>query len=639
MKEPHYPLVEILTQLKRIIQEEHLFDASNPSVIHFSPQLEVALDMRACHVSEIRDTVLQHLTQVTDEKRPDDDVSTNSDSPPPLERHDVSSSDDDDELPPLEERSIHASSEVSEYSELNTEYSELNSEYDLSEYNISVDSEILNTSDNDSLLNHDVHMPDPSADPKPIVRTASISVTTFPDENDRFTLKPDFLSVIQTVPGVDAQKTIFTYREITDAISSYILARADELFDPRNIKLALVKDDPLGRAFRVSSFHRCQINNLIREQLIPDASNHPHRVVKSTTSSPGLSVSIHPNDCSKVMTSATKAPNLDASNHPRQAVTSATSSAGLSVSIHPNDYSKVMTPAAKAPNLGAYVSKVSLLEKHLGWRNASNSEDSASKLTQCSPNQFVQAKDWPKISSRVQCNFKTPPWELGIHSIPKISDGFFHECLRRNSLANTVRSIARILKTVMCPELLKEFGVDEDFMAKQKLGEATATDRKIITNNEMPASFKKLCFLSLVRWSTTLFPPAPSRNTDVYFLASIPFVVAKHCQPAMPPVCGNLLLPYISSRHTQLQLRLFQNSHLSHNPLHPNSVEVFHLLLTSTLQGCRTGEFASVSSHQRRLVSSFINKCQSCTLQDGPNRSRMLNLGVSCYLGQACLHC
>ena len=304
----------ILAQLKRIIQEEHQFDSSNPSVIHFSPQLEVALDMRACHVSEIRDTVLQHLTQVTDEKRRDDDVSTNSDEPPPLERHDVSSSDDDDELPPLEEQSIDASSEVSEYSELN-------SEYDLSEYNTSVDNEILNISDNDSLLDHDVHMPDPSADPKAIVRTASISVTTFIDENDKFTLKPDFLSVIQTVPGVDAQKTIFTYREITDAISSYILTRADELFDPRNIKLALVKDDPLGRAFKVSSFHRCQINNLIREQLIPDASNHPHRVVTSTTSSPGLSVSIHPNDYSKVMTSATKAPNLDASNHPHKVVT------------------------------------------------------------------------------------------------------------------------------------------------------------------------------------------------------------------------------------------------------------------------------------------------------------------------------
>ena len=209
----------------------------------------------------------------------------------------------------------------------------------------------------------------------------------------------------------------------------------------------------------------------------------------------------------------------------------------------------------------------------------------------------------------------------------------------------------------MCPDLLRQFGVNEDFIAKQRATEANATDKKIISNHEMPAPFKKLCFLALAQWSTTLFPPRTSKTTNIYFLASIPFVVAKHHQPAMPPVCGSLLLPYISSRHTQLQLRLFQDSHISHNPLHPNSGEVFHLLLTSTLQGCRTGEFASVSSHQRRLISTFINKCQSCILKDSSERPRMLNqdyplgarrprmsnkdylLGTSCHLGQRCLHC
>jgi hypothetical protein len=300
-----------------------------------------------------------------------------------------------------------------------------------------------------------------------------------------------------------------------------------------------------------------------------------------------------------------------------------------------------MTPATNASNLGTYISKVSLLEKHLGWTAPINPKGAASTLAQCSPNQFVQLSNWPKISSRVQCNFKTPPWELALFNLPKISDRFFHNTLARKSLVNTVRSLARVLKTVMCPDLLRQFGVNEDFIAKQRSSEANATDKKIISNHEMPAPFKKLCFLALARWSTTLFPPRTSKTTNIYFLASIPFVVAKHHQPAMPPVCGSLLLPYISSRHTQLQLRLFQDSHISHNPLHPNSGEVFHLLLTSTLQGCRTGEFASVSSHQRRLISTFINKCQPCILSSG--RPRMLNqdypLRTSCHLGRRCLRC
>ena len=203
----------------------------------------------------------------------------------------------------------------------------------------------------------------------------------------------------------------------------------------------------------------------------------------------------------------------------------------------------------------------------------------------------------------------------------------------------------------MCPELLKEFGVDKNFIATQRSGEANASDKRIISNLEMSPAFKKLSFLALVQWSTTLYPPASSKTTNLYFLASIPFVVTRYSAPAMQSVYGSLLLPYISSHHTALQYRLFQYSHISHNPLHPSSVGVFHLPLTSTLQGCRSGDFASIASHQRKIISTFISRCQFCILKGNserlyahtPGDPRMLDqnylLGASCYLGQACLHC
>ena len=46
---------------------------------------------------------------------------------------------------------------------------------------------------------------------------------------------------------------------MTLALSKYILSRKDHIFDPRNIKLALVENDPIGDAFGVKAFHRCQV--------------------------------------------------------------------------------------------------------------------------------------------------------------------------------------------------------------------------------------------------------------------------------------------------------------------------------------------------------------------------------------------
>eukprot|EP00092_Neocalanus_flemingeri_P014195 GFUD01015315.1.p1 GENE.GFUD01015315.1~~GFUD01015315.1.p1 ORF type:complete len:245 (-),score=34.26 GFUD01015315.1:92-826(-) len=101
-------------------------------------------------------------------------------------------------------------------------------------------------------------------------RTASISTVVVTDQLAKFSLKPKFLKVVQTVPGMDPKQTSFSYEEITSLLSKYILSRKDQIFDQRNLKLALVGKDPLGEAFGVKAFHRCQVNILIRTQLITD---------------------------------------------------------------------------------------------------------------------------------------------------------------------------------------------------------------------------------------------------------------------------------------------------------------------------------------------------------------------------------
>ena len=78
-----------------------------------------------------------------------------------------------------------------------------------------------------------------------------------------------FRSILSSVDKSCNSKTIFTFGEVASTLSKYIVSRKDRLFDSRHPRAALVGGDPLGRAFRVSVFHRFQLEFLILRQLIP----------------------------------------------------------------------------------------------------------------------------------------------------------------------------------------------------------------------------------------------------------------------------------------------------------------------------------------------------------------------------------
>lgn len=230
VEKTYYSLAEILTILKDVIRGEGMFDPANPSVILCSPDLEEALNMRALHVTEIRDLVLSHITKVPDQS-------------------------------------------------LREKFSQQINNCRGTPINVSRTN-----------LNNEAPR-DPQPVPPRIIRTANISTAIFTDKNAKFTLKPKFLTVVQSVPGTNPTKTVFTYEEVTLLLSKYILSRKNEIFDPRNIKLALVQNDPIGDAFGVRAFHRCQVNNLLRSQLIPvNNDSHPDVAIVTSSSSPGVNV-------------------------------------------------------------------------------------------------------------------------------------------------------------------------------------------------------------------------------------------------------------------------------------------------------------------------------------------------------------
>jgi len=231
-----YSLAEILTILKNIIRGEGMFDHANPSVIICSPELERALNMKALHVTEIRDLVLSQITKVPDQS--------------------------------LREKFTQ---------QINCRGTTIN----ISRTNLNLEAPRDNQPQQQ-----------PQQQPPRIIRTANISTAIYTDKNAKFTLKPKFLKVVQLVPGTDLKQTIFSYEEVTLLLSKYILSRKDDIFDPRNIKLALVANDPIGDAFGVKAFHRCQVNNLLRSQLIPVNPDCPPdlAVVTQNNGSPGVNV-------------------------------------------------------------------------------------------------------------------------------------------------------------------------------------------------------------------------------------------------------------------------------------------------------------------------------------------------------------
>ena len=63
LEKTHYSLLELLTVLKDVIRAEGMLDASNPTVIICSQDLEEALNIRTLYVTEIRDLIWSHLTR------------------------------------------------------------------------------------------------------------------------------------------------------------------------------------------------------------------------------------------------------------------------------------------------------------------------------------------------------------------------------------------------------------------------------------------------------------------------------------------------------------------------------------------------------------------------------------------------
>jgi hypothetical protein len=213
-----YKLKDVLTLLKNIIRDEGMFDHLNPAIIMCSPQLEAALNMKALHVSEIRSLVLNHLIKKCEKCQ----------------------------------AILRTAASWSWSTMMGNPTQEL----------LPLTPCIPTTSVTHSVIPATVFKSTPAE------LTADNTPEIYRLKSSRFELMPMFRDVLANLPDFE-DKPLYGYNEVALLLSRYILSRKEEIFDPRNIKIALVTNDPLGETFGVNAFHRSQVTQFMRNQMVP----------------------------------------------------------------------------------------------------------------------------------------------------------------------------------------------------------------------------------------------------------------------------------------------------------------------------------------------------------------------------------
>ena len=193
IKRSYYMLVEILEDLKVIVRSEKLYDPKNPSIIMCDPDLEIALNMKDLHVTEVREQILKQLTLLRQQSWRENFNAFISKS-----------------------KSTSASS-------------------------------------------------------RPPAKTTNVPTTLVPDTEAKYIVKPSLMGLLRSeCEEKDRTKAAFKFEEVVNLLFRYLNRRKDTLFDSRNIKVARVHLDPLGRVLGgIVRFHRCRAENLLKAQLSP----------------------------------------------------------------------------------------------------------------------------------------------------------------------------------------------------------------------------------------------------------------------------------------------------------------------------------------------------------------------------------
>ena len=83
-----------------------------------------------------------------------------------------------------------------------------------------------------------------------------------------YRLKPLLKRALKQMPSFPHHQRTFEYYDISVYLAKYIIYNKHDFIDPRNKFICMVHNDPLGKAFNVKAFHRCQLTRLLQSNVI-----------------------------------------------------------------------------------------------------------------------------------------------------------------------------------------------------------------------------------------------------------------------------------------------------------------------------------------------------------------------------------
>ena len=198
-----YTIMEILVILRDFIRKNHLADRGNPTMIICNEELEKSFGIKAFHLSEIKRLIENNLKEV----------------PERYYRH----------------------SQIIGWKQGCHGYQT---------------DQTMSEARKREMTHHPIYT---------AMGKAGGSKTYFGSKG-KFRVKEGFLQAIDADEKT-LEKEEFTYAEITKLFSKYMLENRYQLIDTRHIYVAIIKGTRLGNHLKMDSFHRCQVHEILAQQL------------------------------------------------------------------------------------------------------------------------------------------------------------------------------------------------------------------------------------------------------------------------------------------------------------------------------------------------------------------------------------
>ena len=144
-----------------------------------------------------------------------------------------------------------------------------------------------------------------------------------------------------------------------------------------------------------------------------------------------------------------------------------------------------------------------------------------------------------------------------LNHVPELPSHQYQHLIKKYNLTRLVRFMARFLPKTLDINLQKALGYGRDLLDNHSTYlKNCRTVNQLDESQELNPTLLKFAFLTLVKASSALYPPATRERTST--INGIALRCTRYDNTAMDRVFGSLFIPVISSKDTVFIKRIFE---------------------------------------------------------------------------------